>query len=251
MERYEFERWYTFSPELEARLNALESQGKSHLEALELILLESNERMNSEPHGRGTETDAYRELERTNTSLSAYIKKRKWFEEIGSVPREKDTEYDFHRIRELAKQLPTLEAQIDFWELTLKEFISFAQYSPYMPDPFRDAAQAELKTLSAAIAFSKRISKKKLVWDGKPSEFGHLLSELYSKGWIGLQGGGELGYSEFARVCLEVFEFTQGTTEGTLAKQLNPNSNQLPDDIRERFKIPYQSEMNPKRVKKK
>ena len=80
---------------------------------------------------------------------------------------------------------------------------------------FRQAS-SEVAKLNAFFSFEKTAVAKKLVWHGKPSEFGHLFFELQSKGWIGLQHGGEINYSEFARVCMELFEFRPETTEQNL-----------------------------------
>lgn len=103
------------------------------------------------------------------------------------------------------------------------------------------------------ISMPEPLPRKKLVWHGKPSEFGHIFFELHSKGWIGLPNGGEIVYSEFARICLELFDFEPKTTEGNLAKELNPNvgKNTLADDSKKRFKIAFESEMNPKRPREK
>jgi hypothetical protein len=80
---------------------------------------------------------------------------------------------------------------------------------------------------------------EKIKWLGTPSQFGFLFSELVKKHYIEPpKTFAEPSYAKYAKICMEVFDIN--TTEGNLAKELNPaiGKNTLSDTKKEKFTIP-------------
>lgn len=100
------------------------------------------------------------------------------------------------------------------------------------------------------IPLPEPIPRQKLKWLRKPSEFGHLFSMLAQSGFLQLPSGEGMNYNEFARVCMELFDFDGATTFQNLAKELNPSKNSLPSEKQDEFQIPDCSELKPKPLKK-
>ena len=249
MERFEFKSPISDVPKkFTARLLEIELSGKTHLEALEMVAnemeKESNKSIDNQPYAFSVNF--------TRNEIKFYFEQVEWFNRHGYPARINQEDFNFDETVERAKRYTNPLKQIEYLEQVLIEYRAFAA-NAMGNKAFGGKVEAEIKALKMESVFAKKPDSKKLVWYGKPSEFGHLFFELQSKGWIGLQQEGEINYSEFARVCMELFEFRPETTEGNLAKELNPNigKNTLSPDSKGRFKIPFESEMNPKRAKKK
>lgn len=236
--------------ELQGRITVLEALGKSHLEALEILLKEIQDQIDGFVVTYQNTID-FGHFQSAWMQTDSYVKQLKWFDQYGYPPRIHKVDFDFDDIRAKAREYTVKSRQISYLEQVLNEYQAVARWDR-TPDKakFEVKLEAEIKALKMAVVFEKKPDGKKLVWYGKPSEFGYLFLQLQSKGWIGLQERGEIVYSEFARVCLELFEFTNETTVGNLAKELNPNSNSLSDDSRTRFNIPFPNEMNPSKGRK-
>jgi hypothetical protein len=93
--------------------------------------------------------------------------------------------------------------------------------------------------------FEQGGGREKMMWKGSVSQFGYIIGELVDKGFIEMPVNEN--YSRFADLCLELFEFKKGTTPQTLAKALNPNSNQLAESNRKYFQIPDIQQLSNKR----
>ena len=75
-------------------------------------------------------------------------------------------------------------------------------------------------------------SLNKIKWVGKASQLGFILSNLAELGYIEppRKKDGEINYSQFAKLVMETFEAQ--TTENTLTKYLNLNSDKGKETVR-------------------
>ncbi len=258
MENYIIPSYWDESGEFARLLDSFVVQGNDHLSTLENYLVCLRTHFEKHEQSEGRESEPCKRIERIGLSVKEYIRRRKWFEEFRYPPKTDIYSYDFENSKAyiLQKSLPD---QKRFWEVALKEVEEFAIIHDYQFDngmsesakvEFTYSVKSELLKIDTFLAFENDSHQRKLVWYGKPSDFGYLFSQLQSLGWIGLQQGGEINYSKFARTCLELFDFKEGTTEGNLAKELNPTKQTLAEESRKRFNIPAPSELNPKRPKK-
>jgi hypothetical protein len=83
---------------------------------------------------------------------------------------------------------------------------------------------------------------KKIKWNGTPSQFGYLFTELIKQGFIEPPlYNGEMNISGFSRLCWECFDIN--TTPQNLEKECNPNKNDLSETKRAKFTIPNLSDL--------
>ena len=71
-----------------------------------------------------------------------------------------------------------------------------------------------------------KINSEKLVWVGKPSHLGFIIRKLIDEGYIDapIKHNNEINLSQLAKQLMNTFHIENGTTENTLMKYLNPNS---------------------------
>ena len=91
-------------------------------------------------------------------------------------------------------------------------------------------------------------SSKRIKWIGKPSQLGFIMSNLAQLGYIEapLRKNGEINYLQFARLVMQTIECE--TTESTLSKYLNLDSEKGQETLRKfeskNFRIPHKKEIS-------
>jgi hypothetical protein len=86
---------------------------------------------------------------------------------------------------------------------------------------------------------------QKLKWLGKPEQFCYIFSELAKHGYIEIPStNGESSYAKFAKVCFELFDFKNKTTEANLKRAFYPEKNRLSDSNRKKITIPELSDIS-------
>lgn len=84
----------------------------------------------------------------------------------------------------------------------------------------------------------------KLIWNGTPSQFGHIFYELADKGFIEApKWRGEINKTQYANICWGLFEFKSKSIEN-LAKELSSDDNSLTYANKELFQIPHLKDLS-------
>jgi len=99
-----------------------------------------------------------------------------------------------------------------------------------------------LEKLGTGAEVPKLPKPGKIKWNGTPSQFGYLFTELIKQGFIEPPlYNGEMNIKGFARLCWECFNIN--TTPQNLEKECNPNKNDLSETKRAKFTIPNISDL--------
>lgn len=135
------------------------------------------------------------------------------------------------------------EDSLHFKELQ-KDFFRFASYIEVKKVlQFLKTYYSKLNTNKNAIMKNNEEESNKLKWVGKPSQLGFIISNLVSMGYIEspLKKDGEINYTQLAKLVKETFETE--TTESTLSKYLNLESEKGQETVRKfnsnNFNIPH------------
>jgi hypothetical protein len=81
------------------------------------------------------------------------------------------------------------------------------------------------------------VKKEKVKWKASPALFGFIFNELAFKGFIEQPlKNGEVNSTGYSRILKSIFDID--STEGTLKKEFNPNSNSLSETKKVKFTIP-------------
>lgn len=133
---------------------------------------------------------------------------------------------------------------MDTFKNDFKEYRPFLEsvcrkYKDFLVGDYSESIESYIQTKENETAATTVSKVEKLVWTGKPSQFGHVFLELASKGYIDLPStNGQGSYGKFARICWDLFDFDPATTPGNIEKQLNPEKNDLSLSNKAKFSIP-------------
>lgn len=124
----------------------------------------------------------------------------------------------------------------------LYQGVLLAEYEQFLKEQATNKSNAitENKVEVKASFDNPARTKTKLVWKGTPAQFGFVMAELIGKGYLEQPAG---SHNQTAEILLQIFDVAspstgKATTKGTLAKEINPNSNSLSVENSRKFTIP-------------